>query len=139
MRGWYISVALLGLGWAALALGVWADGRRGSPEPALRQYLDDLENHRLAEASAAIEPDERQRWSDFLDFQQFNRYAVVSIAVRSPSLLDVVARGQAWQANKATLVADIVEPSGVRWRGSTVVGLRYADGRWYLERPPFAP
>jgi hypothetical protein len=139
MRGWYVSVVLLGLGWLALGLGLWADGRRGSPEPALRQYLEDLQNHRLAEASAAIEPGERQRWDDFLDFQQFNHYTVVSIAVRSPSLLDVATHGGGWRADEATLVADIVEPSGVRWRGSTVVGLRYADGRWYLERPPFAP
>lgn len=139
MRTLAASLALLALGWAVLPLGLWADARRGSPEPALRQYLADLEAHRLAEASAALEPAERQRWRDFLDFQQFNRYAVVSIAVRSPSLLDVVTSARPWQATAATLVADITEPSGTRWRGSTVVGLRFADGRWYLDRPPFAP
>lgn len=139
MRSLLAPLALLALGWAVLTLGLWADARRGSPEPALRRYLADLEGHRVPEAAAALEPSERARWADFLDFQQFNRYEVVSIAVRSPSLLEVAGTGRAWRATEATLVADITEPSGTRWRGSTVVGLRFADGRWYLDRPPFAP
>ena len=139
MRTWKASLALVAIGWAVLGLGLCADARRPSPEPTVRRYLDDLENHRLAEASAALEPSDRQHWDDFLGFQQFNRYSVVSIAVRSPSLLEVATTGRPWLATRATLVADITEPSGTRWRGSTLVDLRYADGRWYLARPPFAP
>jgi hypothetical protein len=133
------SLLLLGLGWIVLVAGLWADARRGSPEPAIRRYLADLEAHRVEAALAALQPEVRERSRDFLEFQQFNRYEVVSIAVRSPSLLAVATAGLPWRATQATLVADIVEPSGVRWRGSTLIDLSYAEGRWYLAKPPFAP
>ena len=139
MRALGAALGLLAIGWAALGVGLVADARRGSPDATIREYLADLEGRRVEEALAALEPGVRDRWRDFLEFQQFNRYALVSIAVRSPSLLEVLTAGVAWQATQATVVADIVEPSGVRWRGSTVVPVRYAEGRWYLARPPFAP
>ena len=133
------SLVLLGLGWAVLLVGLWADARRGSPEPAIRQYLADLQNHRVEAALEALQPAVRERSREFIDFQQFNRYEIVSVAVRSPSLLAVAATGVPWRATQATLVADIIEPSGVRWRGSTLLDLTYAEGRWYIDKPPFAP
>ena len=133
------ALGLLALGWAILGIGLVADARRGGPEATLRQYLADLEGRGVDEALAALEPDVRDRWRDFLEFQQFNRYGPPSIAVRSPSLIEAFRNGGDWRPHQVTLVADILEPSGVRWRGSTLVPVRFADGRWYLGRPPFAP
>ena len=139
MRRLRWSLSLLALGWAVLVAGLAADLRRPSPEPTIRAYLADLEGHRLEEAAGALSPAARDRWGDFLEFQQFNRYEVVSLAVRSPSLLEVVLGQGPWRPDQATLVADVIEPSGVRWRGRTLVPLAYEGGRWYLLRPPFAP
>jgi len=125
-------------GWLALASGLVVDARRGSPEATLRAYLADLEARRTEAALAALAPDAAARWRDFIEFQQFNRYRVVSVAVRSPSLLESFTQHRAWRATEATLVADISEPSGIEWRGSTVVPLDFVDGRWVLLRPPFA-
>jgi len=134
-----LSLALLGLGWLILAIGLLADARRPSPEGTLRGYLLDLQSQQLEAALAALTPREAARWRDFLEFQQFNQYELISIAVRSPSLLESLSAGTPWRGTQATLVADIVEPSGVRWRGSTIVPMEYVDGRWFLDRPPFAP
>jgi hypothetical protein len=139
MRTLAVALGLLALGWAVLGVGLVADARRGAPEATIRDYLADLEAHRVDAALAALEPDSRNRWREFLEFQQFNRYSVVSIAVRSPSLVEVLTRGVAWRPTQVTLIADILEPSGIRWRGSTIVRVRLGDGRWLLERPPFAP
>jgi hypothetical protein len=130
---------MLMLGWLALALGLLADARRGSPEPTIRQYLADLEAHRTDAALAALAPEAAGRWRDFVEFQQFNRYSVISLAVRSPSLLECLVDRRPWTATQATLVADVLEPSGIRWRGSTLVPVISRDGGWLLERPPFAP
>lgn len=139
MRALHLALALLGLGWLVLLAGQLADARRGSPEPAVRAYLADLEGQRVEQALAALTPEAAGRWREFVQFQQYNRYQVVSVAVRSPSLLDSLLRGVPWRADQVTLVVDVVEPSGIRWRASTVVPVRYEQGRWWLERPPLAP
>jgi hypothetical protein len=133
-----VALGLLAVGWLALGAGLALEARRGSPEAALRGYLADLEGRRTEAALAALSTDTAQHWRDFVEFQQFNRYQVVSIAVRSPSLLESLAGGRPWRATEATVVADILEPSGIRWRGSTVVPVELIDGRWLLKRPPFA-
>ena len=133
-----IAIGLLVLGWMLLPVLLLVDARRGSPEGTLRAYLADLEAHRTEAALAALAPDAAARWRDFVEFQQFNRYRVVSVAVRSPSLLESLRSGRPWRTTQATLIADIDEPSGLRWRGSTVVPVDFAAGRWLLLRPPFA-
>jgi hypothetical protein len=138
MRALTLSLALLAVGWLILGLGLVLDARRGSPEPTIRRYLTDLEAHRLEAASATLTPSAAERWRDFLEFQQFNHYGVVSVAVRSPSLIEAILTRTPWRATHATLVADVLEPSGIRWRGSTIVPLELRDGVWLLERPPFA-
>ena|SRR5438874_1864141 len=138
MAGLRAALGLLLIGWLALAAGLVADARRGSPEATLRGYLADLEARRTEAALAALAPEAVARWRDFVEFQQFNRYRVVSVAVRSPSLLESLARRRAWRATEATLVADISEPSGIEWRGTTVVPVDLVDGRWVLSKPPFA-
>jgi hypothetical protein len=138
VSGARVALGLSVLGWLALLAGLVAEARRGSPEAALRGYLADLEGRRTEAALAALSPETALRWRDFVEFQQFNRYQVVSIAVRWPSLLESLVVGRPWRATEATLVADIVEPSGTQWRGSTVVPVDLVDGRWLLKRPPFA-
>jgi hypothetical protein len=138
MAGLRAVLGLLLAGWLVLAGGLVADARRGSPEATLRGYLADLEARRTEAALAALTPDAAARWREFVEFQQFNRYRVVSVAVRSPSPLESLTEHRAWRATVATLVADISEPSGIEWRGSTMVPLDFVDGRWVLLRPPFA-
>ena len=139
MRGAHAAIGLLGLGWLVLFVGLAADVSRGGPESTLRGYLADLEAQRMEATLAVMAPEAAVRWGDFIEFQQYNRYEVVSIATRSPSLLESLAQGRPWRATQATLVADVLEPSGVRWRGSTIVPVDFVDGRWTLLRPPFAP
>jgi hypothetical protein len=137
MRPVTLALGLFVVGWLALAIGLVIDARRGGPEATLRGYLADVEAHRVEEALAVLSPD-GGRWRDFVELQQFNRYEVVSIAVRSPSVIETLVLRRPWQATQATLVADVFEPSGIRWRGSTVVPVDQIDGRWLLLRPPFA-
>jgi hypothetical protein len=131
-------LSLLLVGWLVLFVGLVVDTRRSGPEPMLRGYLSDLQDQRVDKALTALTPAAADQWHDFLEFQQFNRYQVVSIAVRSPSVLESLSQGAPWRPTQATMVADILEPSGVRWRGSTIVPLTYVDGRWSMTRPPFA-
>ena len=138
MSGARVTAILLTLGWLALGAGLLADVRRGSPEPTLRQHLTDLEGQRVEAALAALTPEAAARWREFLELQQFNHYEVVSVAIRSPSLLDTLRSGQPWRPDQITLVADVREPSGVQWRGSTLVPVTHDGGRWLLARPPFA-
>jgi hypothetical protein len=105
----------------------------------LRAYFDDLQSQRLDEALAALAPEAVSTFRDFLSIQQFNRYEIQSIAIQSPSLLDSLLQRLPWEARLATVVVDVTEPSGIRWRGSTLVPLRFDDGRWLLLEPPFAP
>jgi hypothetical protein len=136
-RGLNPGLLALGLGWLTLAVGLLADAARPGPEPLLRGYLADLQAQRLSAAFESLAPERREAWRSFLEFQQHNRYQVQSIAVRSPSLLESLSSGRPWLADQATLVVEVTEPSGLRWRGSTVVPLSYRDGRYVMERPPF--
>lgn len=139
MFGSRMAPVLLLLCALALGVGLLVEYRRGGPEPTLRAYLDDLGGQRPDAARAALAPEQREAWRDFVEFQQFNRYRVVSLSVRSPSLLAATLRGLPWRATEATLVVDVTEPSGLTWRGSTIVPVEWRDGRWLLSRPPFAP
>lgn len=138
MRASRLAWALLALGWLTLLVGQLADTLRGSPEPAVRRYLADLESHQIERALAALTPEAAARWRDFVEFQQYNRYQVIGVAVRSPSLLASFLQGVPWRADQVTLVVDVTEPSGIRWRASTIVPVRYEQGRWLIERPPLA-
>jgi hypothetical protein len=134
-----LPLAMLTIGSIVLALGLLAEMSRPNPEPTIRAYLADLEARRVEQALAALTPEAAVRWREFVELQQFNRYGVVSIAARSPSLLESVARGLPWRATQATVIVDVSEPSGITWRGSTIVALEYANGDWRLQEPPFAP
>ena len=133
-----LALGALGLGWLLLVAGLAADAGRDGPEATLRGYLSDLEADRVDRALQVLTPEAAVRWRDFVDFQQHNRYEVISIAPRSASLLSSVVNRSPWRATQATLIVDVTEPSGERWRGSTVVPVARRDGRWRIERPPFA-
>ncbi len=133
-----LALGALGLGWLLLLAGLAADAGRGGPEATLRGYLSDLEADRVEQALEVLTPEATARWRDFVDFQQHNHYEVISIATRSASLLSSALSWSPWRATQATLIVDVTEPSGQRWRGSTVVPVSWRDGRWQIERPPFA-
>jgi len=133
-----VALAMLVVGWLALASGLGAEAARAGPERFIRGYLTALQGRQVESALAALTPETAERWRGFLEFQQFNRYSVLSIASRSPSLLESLSGGRPWRAVEATLVADITEPSGLVWRGSTVIPLEWRDDHWAMARPPFA-
>jgi hypothetical protein len=133
-----LALGLLAIGWLTLLVGLAFDARRDGPEDLLRTYLSDLGAQRSRDALEALTPAAAIRWGDFVDFQQHNRYQIVSIATRYPSLVEVALRQVPWRATQATLVVEVAEPSGTVWRGSTVVPVTWHDGRWWIERPPFA-
>jgi hypothetical protein len=133
-----VALGLLIIGWCALAASLLVDARRDGPESLLRSYLANLGAQRADEAARALTPAALARWGDFVEFQQFNRYEVVSIATRSPSLAETALFGVPWRATQATVVLDVFEPSGTTWRASTVVPVVWQDGRWWIERPPLA-
>ena len=131
--GLALSLALL----AAWTLGVVLEPSR-RPEAAVRRYLTELESGFSEAALSLLTPEAESRWRDFVIFQRNNRYRVLSVAVGSTSVLDGL-RGQGfWRPTHATLVVEVTELSGLQWRSSTLVPLRWEQGRWRLERPPFA-
>ena len=132
------AISVLTLGWLVLVLGLVAETIRPNPDPTIRAYLADLEARRVDQALTALTPDAATRWREHVELQQFNEYRVVSIAARSPSIVESLTRGQPWLATQATLIVDVSEPSGLTWRGSTIVPLEYANGSWRLREPPFA-
>lgn len=133
-----LAAALWLLVLAAWAAGLLLEPSRG-PDASIRRYLAELEAGRVEAALAMLTPDAEARWRDFVVFQRANRYEVVGVAVATTSLLDALGGAGFWRPSQATLVVDVIEPSAVRWRGSTLVPLRWEHGRWRLERPPFAP
>jgi hypothetical protein len=136
----FFSRAALAI-WLLLVLALGADmvlEPSRAPEAAVRRYLAELEAGHVEAALSALTPDAVARWRDFVLFQRLNHYEVVSVAVRSTSLLDALTGQRPWQPDQATLVVDVTEPSGVQWRGSTLIPLRRDEGRWRLARPPFA-
>ena len=66
-----------------------------------------------------------------------NRYAIVTLVLGRPSLLD-----RLWPARVApawvTVLADVTTVAGDRWRSTSTAPLVERDGVWYLTRPLFA-
>ena len=130
---------LLLLGVAALIalVGPVLEMRQRQPEEAARAYLHAVEAGDVEAALATIDTSERDAYREQVAWQARNRYAVVTLVLGRPSVLDRllgVASEPAW----VTVLADVTTVAGDRWRSTSTAPLRERDGVWYLTRPLFA-
>ena len=66
-----------------------------------------------------------------------NRYAIVTLVLGRPSLLDRLT-GRELPPAWVTVLADVTTVAGERWRSTSTAPLVERDGVWYLTRPLFA-
>ena len=132
-------IALLILVIAALVSGVGPvlETRLRAPEGIARAYLQAVEAGDLEAALATIDPRQREAQRERVAWQVRNRYAIVTLVLGRPSVVDRLA-GRVLAPAWVTVLADVTTASGERWRSTSTVPLVEIDGVWYLSRPLFA-
>jgi hypothetical protein len=115
----------------------------GSVEAGVRRYAAAVSNADLDSALAEIAPERRGAWADFVRNQLGNVYDVKGIAVRSPSLIERLARrDQPVNAGpfEVTVVMDVNRdyPSDF-YQPTTRVPVEVVGERPYLAAPLLAP
>jgi hypothetical protein len=134
-----LRLALLILALAALISGAGPvlETRLRAPEGTARAYLRAVEAGDLEAALATIEPRQREAQRERVAWQVQNRYAIVTLVLGRPSVLERTARRDlppAW----VTVLADVTTTTGEHWRSTSTAPLVEVDGVWYLTRPLFA-
>jgi hypothetical protein len=128
----WLDAALLAL--VALAIvGVEVlDRPQAAVEASVRRYADAVAASDLGGAMAEIAPDQRDRWSAWVQSQLGNEYGVTGIAVRAPWLLG--------RPTDVTVDLDVNRdyPDDF-YQATPRVAVEEADGRWYLAAPLLAP
>ncbi|MFN8635482.1 MAG: hypothetical protein U0893_16675 [Chloroflexota bacterium] len=118
-------------------VGPLLETRQRAPEGTARAYLHAVEQGDLEAALTSIDPAERESQRDRVALQAHNRYAIVTLVLGRPSLLDRLTGRQlapAW----VTVLADVTTITGEHWRSTSTAPLVERDGVWYLSRPLFA-
>jgi hypothetical protein len=136
--GWF-RLALLLLGTAAIvaAAGPVVETRLRAPEGIARAYLRAIEAGDIEAALATIDPEQRDVLRDRVEWQARNRYAIVSLVLGRPSMIDRWS-GRNLAPAWVTVLADVTTIAGERWRSTSTAPLVERDGVWYLSRPLFA-
>jgi hypothetical protein len=132
---------LLAIVLVVLGVGAVADvlSRSAGVEGTVRRYFSALEVGDVDGALSTLATPVRERDVAFVENGVGNRYRVVGVAVRQPSLLARFA-GLAPGPNQVTVFLDVTQQmDDARWQAGPTVGVREQDGRWVLERPPLAP
>lgn len=135
--------ALVGALLAFLALAIAgvevADRAEASIEASVRRYASAVTNSDLDAAMAEIAPDQRARWSDWVQTQLGNVYEVRGIAVRSPSILERLTQRLPGGPREVTTVLDVDRDYPDEfYQPTTRVPVEAFDGRWYLAAPLLA-
>jgi hypothetical protein len=135
--------ALVGVLLAFLALAIAgvevADRAEASIEASVRRYASAITNSDLDAALAEIAPDQRARWSDWVQTQLGNVYEVRGIAVRSPSLVERLTQRLPGGPREVTTVLDVDRDYPDEfYQPTTRVPVEGFDGRWYLAAPLLA-
>ncbi len=113
--------------------------RPASVEGVVRRYFAALEAGDVDGALAELAPPITDLDVAFVENVVGNRYHVVGVAVREPSLLARLG-GAAPGPAEVTVFLDITQAADeTRWQAGPRVGVREIDGRWFLARPPLAP
>lgn len=135
--------ALVGALLAFLALAIAgvevADRAEASIEASVRRYASAVTNSDLDAAMAEIAPDQRARWSDWVQTQLGNVYEVRGIAVRSPSIVERLSQHLPGGPREVTTVLDVDRDYPDEfYQPTTRVPVEAFDGRWYLAAPLLA-
>jgi len=131
------ALLLLGLLGVIAVAGPLLETRQRAPEGIARAYLRAVEQGDVEAALATIDPAERDAQRDRVALQAHNRYAIVTLVLGRPSLLDLVT-GREGQSAWVTVLADVTAITGDRWQSTSTAPLVERDGVWYLTRPLFA-
>ena len=132
--------------WALLVLAIVAvvsgagpalETRQRAPEGIARAYLRAVEAGDLDAALATIDPLRRDELRERVAWQVRNRYAIVTLVLGQPSVVDRLA-GRDLAPAWVTVLADVMTVEGERWRSTSTAPLVERDGVWYLTRPLFA-
>jgi ABC-type thiamine transport system ATPase subunit len=132
--------------WALLVLAILAvvsgagpvlETRQRAPEGIARAYLRAVEAGDLDAALATIDPLRRDELRERVAWQVRNRYAIVTLVLGQPSVVDRLA-GRDLAPAWVTVLADVTTVAGERWRSTSTASLVERDGVWYLSRPLFA-
>jgi hypothetical protein len=111
--------------------------RQRAPEGIARTYLRAVEEGDLDAALATIDPSQRENLRERVAWQVRNRYAIVTLVLGQPSLVDRLT-GRELAPAWVTVLADVTTIAGDRWRSTSTAPLVERDGVWYLSRPLFA-
>jgi hypothetical protein len=126
-----LNGALLALLAASIVIVQAADRPEASVEASVRRYATAISNSDLQGALDEVAPDQRARWTDWINGQLGNLYEVRGVAVRAHSLLG--------PPREVTTVLDVnrFDPGEFYEPTPTVAVEEYA-GRWYLAAPLLA-
>jgi hypothetical protein len=132
-----IALTLLVLAGLLTVVGPVVETRQRAPEGIARAYLSAVERGDLEAALATIEPSQRDAQRERIALQIRNRYAIVTLVLGQPSLIDRLT-GRETRAAWVTVLADVSKGAEDRWRSTSTAPLVEVDGVWYLARPLFA-
>jgi hypothetical protein len=109
-------------------------------ESAVDRYAAALAADNLDGCLAELAPADRAEWTDFVRSQLGNRYDVVGVSVRSPSVLDRLQSRVDASPSEATLALSINrdDPESF-YQATSRIPVTQDAGRWYLAAPPLAP
>jgi hypothetical protein len=133
----YLTLAILAIAASITVIGPVLETRQRAPEGIAREYLRAVAVGDVDAALATIDPLQREALRERVSWQARNRYAIVTLVLGRPSVVDQVAgreRSPAW----VTVLADVTSVTGERWRSTSTAPLVQRDGAWYLTRPLFA-
>lgn len=129
-----LLVASLGAVWAGVAL----DRPTRQVQALTLRYFDAVERKDLQAALSTLAPEQRERWSAWVDHQTGNRYRLEGLAARAMPLLERFGDGGAGPF-EAAITARITLESGEAWPrpGVTVTPLVWVNGEPLFLAPPF--
>jgi hypothetical protein len=132
-----LSLLLLAVAATFSGVGPILETRQRAPEGTARAYLRAVEAGDLEAAMATLDPPQREALRERVAWQVDNRYAIVTLVLGRPSLLDRLT-GHDLPPAWVTVLADVTTVAGERWRSTSTAPLVERDGVWYLTRPLFA-
>lgn len=132
-----LAVLLLALCAIVASIGPLVETRQRAPEGIARAYLAAVERGDVDAALATLDPAQREAQRERVALQVRNRYAIVTLVLGRPSLLDL-ATGRDVSAGWVTVLADVTTITGDQWQSTSTAPLVERDGTWYLTRPLFA-
>ena len=134
-----LNLVLLALSAIAIAVVQLLDRPASAVDAVVHDYALAITQNDADRALADIAPDTRADASEFVREQAGNEYQVISVSVRSASLLDWATRRGGLQPTDATVTMDVNRDSpGDFFQPTTRVGVVQVDGRWLLAQPLLA-